>query len=615
MSFESARPVEVNSQNSEPTTDVWAQVAQDSYRPGTKIEQRTLAQLIPVGSSGALEPRPTNPIEPRIPEQPKTPENPKEPTPPPETPNKPEPPKEPTPPPETPDKPEPPKEPTPPPETPKKPEPPKEPTPPPEPPPKVERPHFKLPPVEMPEGNFFKPIVPKPEVSPIVTPEPSRPRVQTTEVIQTPPKDEPNELVIPPGVFTGEGPGGRKRIATIVPQGQEKTREWIEIPKLNTGKIVVDDVGTGREQTRKLPATVNINDAVPPSDPGAVGEWNRKIPGKEVNLAHGQLGDKNGPFGNLEKLKPGDIIRRNEDGAIREFRVTEVDTIKRDDANGWKRAFSATPKGSPDQWVGITCIGDKDKHGLSLDRTVVYAEAVDGRSTQDNGRQESKLSSPISERTELRPAGKVSEVIVPSRKASDLGGSISISGSAISGKESQQLGEVRLQTPDITVGITSNPSVHIEKNIPLINTENDKLIITPGVGYNLGEAYPTSTYASIVGKGTSLDLSATYAHRLNDQGASLFVRGGGSYQPSAEFKSQWFVQTGAEVPIGEQIKVMGGIGVQGASTDATNPRVADTSVGPFAKISYDINKSTQLSLKAQEAGGNSKVTLETKFSF
>ena len=579
MSFESARPPEVNNQANDTWSDAWARAAADGYTPRPSGEQKLVAQLIPVGSSSALEPRSSNPTEPRNPEtpkEPKPPENPKEPKPP---------------------------------------ENPIEPNPPPQPPPRIDRPHFKLPPVEQPEGNFFHPIVPKPEVSPIVTPEASRPRVQTTDVLKTPPKDEPTEVEIPPGVFTGEGPGGKKRIATIVPQAQEKNREWIEIPKLNTGKIVVEDVGTGREQSRKLPATVNVNDAVPPADPGAVGEWNRRIPGKEVNLAHGQLGDKNGPFGNLERLKPGDIIRRNEDGAIREFRVTEVDTIKRNDQNGWKKAFSAVPKGSPDQWVGVTCIGDKDKHGLSLDRTVVYAEAVDGRSTQDNGRQESKLRSPIADRTALRPIGKAAEVIVPVSEASKLGGTITLSGSAISGRDSQQMGEARLKTSDFTLGITTNPSIHLEKNIPIINTENDKLFITPGIGYNAGDAYPTSTYASIVGKGTSLDLSATYAHRLNDQGASLFVRGGGSYQPSAEFKTQWFAQAGAELPIGERLKLMGGIGVQGASTDASNSRVADTSVGPFAKISYDINKSTQLSLKAQEAGGNSKVTLETKFSF
>jgi hypothetical protein len=60
---------------------------------------------------------------------------------------------------------------------------------------------------------------------------------------------------------------------------------------------------------------------------------------------------------------------------------------------------------------------------------------------------------------------------------------------------------------------------------------------------------------------------------------------------------------------------MGGVSVQGAATDASNPRVADTSVGPFARISYDINEKTQLSLEGQEAGGNSKVTFKTRWKF
>jgi hypothetical protein len=77
-------------------------------------------------------------------------------------------------------------------------------------------------------------------------------------------------------VFTGEGAGGKKRIVTLVPPGQETIREWIEIPRLNTGKIVVEEVGTVKESGRKLPPSVNPNDAVPPRDKGSVGEWNRQ---------------------------------------------------------------------------------------------------------------------------------------------------------------------------------------------------------------------------------------------------------------------------------------------------------------------------------------------------
>jgi hypothetical protein len=421
-------------------------------------------------------------------------------------------------------------------------------------------------------------------------------------------------------VFTGEGSGGKKRIITLVPPGQETSREWIEIPRLNTGKIVVEDVGTGKEGGRKLPPSVNPNDAVPPKDKGAVGEWNRQIPGKTVDLAHGPLGDRNGPFGNLEKLQQGDIVRRFDDGETREYRVTKVDRVRRDDKDAWKEAFAATPAGRPDQWVGVTCIGPTDKHGLSLDRTVAYGEAVDGRSSQELVKPVSKVELPSAEIPALVSApahvGKAAEIKAPTGKAADLGGTITLSNSVFSGQGTGQMGEVRISTPDgTTLGITTNPSVHIEKNIHLVNTENDKLFVTPGVGYNFGNPYPTSTFASIVGKGPSLDLSATYAHRLSDQGAAAFIRGGGSYQPEGEFKTQWFAQAGVELPISDKLKLMGGVSVQGAATDASNPRVADTSVGPFARISYDINEKTQLSLEGQEAGGNSKVTFKTKFRF
>ncbi len=631
MTFESRIASDIPNGSDTAAENPWAVAAAKAYT-------RTEVALIPGSPSGPLEPRPGNPIEPR-PEPPKPPiepppkpepPKPEPPRPPIEPPPKPEPPKPepPRPPIEPPPKPEPPKEPKPP----EEPEPPEEPKPEPPPPLKVERPHFKLPPVEMPAGNFFRPLAPKTPDAETVTPEPPAPVDRSAEPIppvdrSTEPPPPPEQLIVPPltpepptGVFTGEGSGGKKRIVTLVQPGQETSREWIEIPRLNTGKIVVEDVGTGKEGGRKLPPSVNPNDAVPPKDKGAVGEWNRQIPGKTVDLAHGPLGDRNGPFGNLEKLQQGDIVRRFDDGETREYRVTKVDRVRRDDKDAWKEVFAATPAGRPDQWVGVTCIGPTDKHGLSLDRTVAYGEAVDGRSSQELIKPVSKIELPAAEIPALvaapAPVGKAAEVKAPTGKAADLGGTITLSNSVFSGEGTGQMGEVRISTPDgTTLGITTNPSVHIEKNIHLVNTENDKLFITPGVGYNFGNPYPTSTFASIVGKGPSLDLSATYAHRLSDQGAAAFVRGGGSYQPEGEFKTQWFAQAGLELPVGDKLKLMGGVSVQGAATDASNPRVADTSVGPFARISYDINEKTRLSLEGQEAGGNSKVTFKTTFRF
>ena len=436
------------------------------------------------------------------------------------------------------------------------------------------------------------------------------PKEQTTQIMETPRDKAP---IPPTGAFTGKGAGPGDRVVTRVPANKQASSDWLEIPKMLPEPVQIVKVGTVAEEKREVPPTIGSGNIAAPPNFGSIAEWKHKIPGKVVDVAEGPGEHSKGPFFGIgEVLKPGDIIKRHDaNGELVEYTVTKVEAnIDRNDQKAWKDAFGAVAPGTPDQWVGVSCLptGEYDAYGLNPRRSVVIAARTDGKSTQNNGTVESEFKQRQVETSAefLKAPRKSVEVAVPPPVSVSSGTSITVGARETSGKGgSKAMAEVQANFNGLHLEVTSNPSLHLSGDIRLVKTDKDVVLLRPGVGVNFGDKYPTSDFAPVVPNGLDADLRATWAHRIAANGAAAFLSAGAVDANG----TQKYLQIGANIPIGLKGDLT--VGVSGQNGNI-GKQVLGNSVGPFGKFTYRINKDSAISITAGSAGG--ETTTEVQYT-